>query len=70
MKTEELLKQQIVESRMELALLMNQASKKMNHNAFSELESRVRQIHLYDLNKDFEMSLSETQKLVNELNQQ
>lgn len=67
MKTEEILKKEIVESRMELALLMNNASQKIDEEAFEELEARVRQIHIYDLNKDYEMSLSETNKLVEEL---
>jgi len=67
MKTEETLKKEIVEARMELALLMNNAYQKMDHSAFDVIESKVRQIHIYDLNKDYEMSLSETNKLVNEL---
>jgi hypothetical protein len=67
MKTEEILKKEIVESRMELALLMNNASQNMSDLEFEELESKVRQIHIYDLNKDFEMSLSETNKLVEKL---
>lgn len=67
MKTEEILKKEIVESRMELALLMNNASQNMGDLEFEELEAKVRQIHIYDLNKDFEMSLSETNKLVEKL---
>ena len=67
MKTEEMLKQKIVDARMELAMLMNFASQKMDDSSFNLLESKIKQIHLYDLNKDFEMSLSETRKLIKEL---
>jgi len=67
MKTEEMLKQKIVDARMELAMLMNFASQKMDDSSFNLLESKIKQIHLYDLNKDFEMSLSETTKLIKEL---
>lgn len=67
MKTEEMLKQKIVDARMELAMLMNFASQKMDDSSFNLLESKIKQIHIYDLNKDFEMSLSETRKLIKEL---
>jgi len=67
MKTEEMLKQKIVDARMELAMLMNFASQKMDDSSFNLLESKIKQIHIYDLNKDFEMSLSETTKLIKEL---
>lgn len=67
MNTTELLKEKIIESRLMLATLMNNASQKMDDASYNLIEARVKQLHLYDLNQDFEMSLSETNKLVEEL---
>jgi len=67
MNTTELLKEKIVESRLRLATLLNNASQKMDDASYNRVDAKVKQLHLFDLNQDFEMSLSETNKLVEEL---
>lgn len=67
MKTEEL-KEQIVESRLQLALVMNNLYMKLDSEEYQEIESKVKQLHLYDLNGEFDLSLTETNKLIEELN--
>lgn len=67
MKTEEL-KEQIVESRLQLALIMNNLYMKLDNKEYQEIESKVKQLHLYDLNGEFDLSLTETNKLIKELN--
>ena len=67
MKTEEL-KEQIVESRLQLALIMNNLYKELDNKEYQEIESKVKQLHLYDLNGEFDLSLTETNKLIKELN--
>ena len=67
MKTEEL-KEQIVESRLQLALIMNNLYMKLDNKEYQKIESKVKQLHLYDLNGEFDLSLTETNKLIEELN--
>ena len=67
MKTEEL-KEQIVEARLQLALIMNNLYIKLDSKEYKDIESKVKQLHLYDLNGEFDLSLTETNKLIEELN--
>ncbi|NDG51933.1 MAG: hypothetical protein EBY39_02755 [Flavobacteriia bacterium] len=65
----EMLKQTIVERRIELAGLMLNAQESMNEVEFNDMKAKVQRLHLFDRNNDIEGSLQATEELIAELQQ-
>lgn len=67
MENKEMLKKQIMNQRIVLAMLLANARQVMGDSAFRDVESKVRRLHLYDNNNDLEGSLQATEVLITEL---
>ena len=69
MNDKEMLKQNIVEKRLTLAMLMYNASSEMTEEEVSAMNTDCQRLHLFATNGDFEGALKGTEQLIQQMQQ-
>jgi hypothetical protein len=67
MNNTEMIKQNIVEKRLTLAMLMHNASSKMTKDEVEAMQSDCQRLHLFATNGDFKGALEGTERLIKQI---